>query len=307
MADDVKDIAIFTGTEWQSLSALTAEKVVCTLPIESVDKTVKVDGNSSIFTVSTGNAGQIRLEPGQSSNNYFRVYDPGSLHGAMLCARDSTTNALTVRPYKTTVTGNVYSAFNMLWDYTDDTVDFTNAGKDFILNGYNSPSPTCKGDTYFAFNVGGIGAQTDFTLTAGLHLNVASQLAPDKEAYSILSDGTAPSKFYGQLQTPSVCGLADNDSTITLGGQATLKNSDGSEYVPTDSASIATKADCDANAGGPRYDDTQIKSDLAAEASTRAAADNTLQTNIDAKVWVGTTAQYNQLSKNPTTLYCLTD
>ena len=76
-----------------------------------------------------------------------------------------------------------------------------------------------------------------------------------------------------QIQTPSITGLVPaSDAEITLGSQATLKAGDGSEYVPTNSASIATKK------------------------------------TVDDKIWVGTTAAYNALAtKNPTTLYCLTD
>ena len=80
--------------------------------------------------------------------------------------------------------------------------------------------------------------------------------------------------FTNGIQTPSVRGLADNDASVTLGQQATLKTGGGSEYVPTDSASIATKK------------------------------------IVDDKIWVGTTAQYLAIPPRdilPTTLYCLTD
>ena len=80
--------------------------------------------------------------------------------------------------------------------------------------------------------------------------------------------------FGGQIRTPSVRGPADNDASVTLGNQATLKAGNGSEYVPTDSASIATKK------------------------------------IVDDKIWVGTTAQYLNIPPRdilPTTLYCLTD
>jgi hypothetical protein len=233
------------------------------------DSQITLDSN---FTVSTGNAGQIRLEPGATSNNYLRVYDTGSPNGAMLCPRNSVSSGFILRPFKETVTGNAFSGFSLLWDYTASTVDFTNPAKNFAVSAYNAPSPACKGDRYYAFNVGGISSQTDFTLAAGLHLNVANNLAADKEAYNILVEGTAPSRFESELQTPSVRGLAGTDAQVTLGQQATLKAVDGSEYVPTNPASLATKK------------------------------------IVDDKIWVGTTAQYNAIAtKNPTTLYCLTD
>ena len=139
------------------------------------------------LTASTGNGGQIRLEPGESSNNYFRVYDVGAAYGALLCTRNSVTAGLCVRPFKETVTGNTYSGSTTLWDYLGAGIDFTNATDDFVLTGYAATSPVCKGDNYFAFNVGGLGPSTDFTLAAAFHSNVVSNPAADKDAYNFLS------------------------------------------------------------------------------------------------------------------------
>ena len=128
--------------------------------------------------------------------------------------------------------------------------------------------------------------------------------------YAFYSEGSAISHLNGALEVPRLVGSAspDTDASVTLGNQATLTKGDGSEYAVTDLASIATKKYVDDKAGGAAYDDTQIKADLDSEASTRAAADTTLQANIDAKIWVGTTAQYSQISpKLPGTLYCITD
>ena len=120
--------------------------------------------------------------------------------------------------------------------------------------------------------------------------------------------GLVGNNNFNYVKCGSISGTAANDASVTLGDQATLTKGDGSAYVVTNAASIATKQYVDDNAGGPAYDDTQIKADLASEASTRAAADTTLQSNIDAKIWVGTTASYNNISqKLPGTLYCLTD
>ena len=121
---------------------------------------------------------------------------------------------------------------------------------------------------------------------ATIKLNSTGQdwwVGPNSFGFCIFDDSLKQDKFVfdaagnfivneGQVQTPSITGLAANDAAVTLGQQATLKAGDGSEYVPTNPASIATKK------------------------------------IVDDKIWVGTTAAYNALAtKNPTTLYCLTD
>ncbi len=69
------------------------------------------------------------------------------------------------------------------------------------------------------------------------------------------------------MKTPSISGLADNDASIRIGANLLTIN-----HTPTQPNSIATKQ------------------------------------TVDDKIWVGTTAAYNALAtKNPTTLYCLTD
>lgn len=280
MADDVKDIAVYTGSEWTSLSELAAGVVDCTLPIESVDATVKVDGNASVFTVSTG---------GEES---FKV---DSIGHVAINAKDSS-NSLPRSNTMLEVVSDATSPFSLILDASKAIGVYEGrSGIRQYGTGGNS--------TIFEYAID----NTNGTYMFSGGSSARSVIVSGDSVADILVKPNEYVRLTPQIQTSSVCGLADNDSTIALGGQATLKKGDGSEYVPTDSASIATKAYCDANAGGPSYDDTQIKSDLAAEASTRAAADNTLQANIDAKVWVGTTAQYNALSKNPTTLYCLTD
>ena len=42
MADDVDDILIYTGTEFQSLAALAADQVEAQLPISDADGTIKI-------------------------------------------------------------------------------------------------------------------------------------------------------------------------------------------------------------------------------------------------------------------------
>ena len=90
-----------------------------------------------------------------------------------------------------------------------------------------------------------------------------------KENYSFFAAGTAPSNFAGDIQCQKLVGRADpsTDASITLAAELLTNN-----HTPTQPNSIATKQ------------------------------------TVDDKIWVGTTAQYNALAtKNPTTLYCLTD
>ena len=69
------------------------------------------------------------------------------------------------------------------------------------------------------------------------------------------------------IKCGSVSGTVDNDAAIEFGTELLTTN-----HTPTQPNSIALKK------------------------------------TVDDKIWVGTTAAYNQIStKNPTTLYCLTD
>jgi hypothetical protein len=264
MADDVQDIYVSTdaGTEWQSLSALAAEQVDAKLPIESVDGTVVVDGAASVFTVSTGGEEHFTLRPdghigqgyaGQANINYA-IYQGFGISGqeqlgflaapkfdgqpAIRCV------SVESQPLFTDVVANNVVHFSA----RDD-------------RGGNKP---------FA------GKQTGFfvgALTKSSTQNIGFDSAVSGvDNFAFLASGTSPSRFNGGIVTASVSGPVGTDASLTLGGQATLTAGDGSEYVPTDSASIATKK------------------------------------IVDDKIWVGTTAQYNAIAtKNPTTLYCLTD
>ena len=221
MADTVEQVYVWDGNAWTPVV-----RDDCELPISSADGTVTLDSPSAnIFTASTGNAGQIRLEPGQASNNYFRVYDTGSPNGALLCPRNSTVSGLTVRPFKETVSGNAYNVYSTLWDYTNNSVNFTNATKDFIVSTYVATAPRCSGDRFFAFNVGGLDPETDFDLVAGLHLNVAFNPNASKAAYNIHCTGTAPNRLESDLQVPKLVGSAapDSDASIELGANAKIQ------------------------------------------------------------------------------------
>ena len=78
---------------------------------------------------------------------------------------------------------------------------------------------------------------------------------------------TTDATFSVPVRTSTVKGLVDTDAQIDLGAELLTTN-----HTPTQPNSIATKQ------------------------------------TVDDKIWVGTTAEYNALAtKNPTTLYCLTD
>ena len=125
-------------------------------------------------------------------------------------------------------------------------------------------------EQYFA-NTKAVGYST--FLIQGLHSSAPKRygieiaVASADDTYAIYAGGTADSYFNGNIKTPTVSGLAGNDASIKLGAELLTTN-----HTPTQPNSIATKQ------------------------------------TVDDKIWVGTTAQYNALAtKNPTTLYCLTD
>jgi len=310
----------------------------------ATDAAIQLGAN---LTVSTGNGGQIQLEPGTSSNHYLRVYDEGSPYGAMLCSRNSANAGFTVRPFKETVSGDYYRAYSVIWDYVAAERDFTNATNDFVLSSYNASSPFCKGDNYFAFNVGGLGNDTDFTLAAAFHANVGFNAAADKDAYNFYSTGTASNRFESELQVPKVVGLAANDAAIELGAHLTVKAGGrnqfraggsncirtlhvGSESLPALAISDTTTGfffapddsnQYDTNTSGVAFTIANANQGVAAREVLRfqrngqiVLAEEPTQPNsiatkqtVDDKIWVGTTAEYNAITKNPTTLYCLTD
>ena len=231
MADDVQDIAIYTGSEWTSLSELAAGVVDAKLPIESVDGTVVLSDSSGSFVVSTGGTERVVVRDGEHIT-------PDS------AADINNMQALTI---ENTVLG--------------DSTAPAFVGASFVNRYSNGASGTIGvrqvyiGDTIYP--------KTEFVFVG----RVGS--AATQELLSVTEDHAT---FPQNIKTPSVSGPAGTDAFIALSGQATLKAGDGSEYVPTAANSIATKK------------------------------------TVDDKIWVGTTAAYNAIAtKNPTTLYCLTD
>jgi hypothetical protein len=223
------------------------------------DASIKLDSN---FTVSSG------------SNNSFVFSAEGSAYGILHTARNHTKSAHATRPFLQTVNGNSYNVRQTLWEYTAIDLTTNDQSNPYLLSDYFSNAISTKVDSYRGFSVGGYDpAGMSATEAIGCFLNVKKP-SDGRQWYSILSTGSAPSRFASEIQTPLVRGLDASDAQISLGQQATLKAGDGSEYVPTDSASIATKK------------------------------------TVDEKIWVGSTAQYLAIPIRdilPTTLYCLTD
>jgi len=263
MADDVKDIAIYTGSEWTSLSELTAGVVDVNLPIESVDGTVVVDGASSVFTVSTGGETAIHANQYQTVGIGTTASRSTVLHAKGTPNRDLSTGVLS----DLSATVSKGDAFGYFQQFTvDDAATVIGEFKSYFSKGlYGAGSVT----NYIGYQCEPIASGADNVTAFRSRVNVSSTGGTN---YAFYSEGSALSYFNGGIKTISVLGLSDNDASVTLGNQATLKKGDGSEYVPTDSASIATKK------------------------------------IVDDKIWVGTTAAYNQISpKLAGTLYCLTD
>ena len=362
MADDVKDIAIYTGSEWTSLVGLAAGVVDVKLPIYDSDEPAKSDGQDYGATVelSAPDDFQFSIATRDPTNVFdfafverMKILNTGAFF-------DVDVSTDTVHTKAVSAPGTADLTFS-----TGGTTHFTLRPDGHIGQGYagqaninyaiyqgfgvsdqeqlgflaapkfdGQPAIRCVSvesqpvftdvvaNNVVHFNArddrGGnkpfAGKQTGFlvgALTKSSTQNIGFDSAVSGvDNFAFLASGSSPSQFNGGIITASVRGPVGTDASVTLGGQATLKAGDGSEYVPTDSASIATKSYCDSIAGGPTYDDTQIKADLNAEALARATADTTLQDNIDAKIWVGTTASYLQIPPRdilPTTLYCLTD
>ncbi len=95
MADDVKDIAIYDGNKWQSLSALAAEQVEAELPISSADDSVVLDSPSAnTFSISTGGAERVKVEDAKTTFSGQIRNKTGSSTIAYL---ESTTDAAQVK------------------------------------------------------------------------------------------------------------------------------------------------------------------------------------------------------------------
>ena len=305
MADDVKDIAIYTGSEWTSLSELAAGVVDCTLPISDEADTVTVDGASNVFTVSTNGTEALKI-----AANHDTTFD-GHI-GVMGVPYSTVSIALhgDVKPFNP---GGAYAIWASPNYIVDPDATYPKHARAF--GSVKAPANGVSFDTFTAFYSAAVCGNA---VVRNYGVYVSAQGAINNIGLAITNNGAVvegnwgvydntgyDSFFNGDIKVPRIAGKADNDAAIKLGKKELLTEN----HSPVSLNAIATVQYVLDNAGDS-YDDTQIKEDVRAEASTRAAADAELQQNIDAKIWVGTTEDYNAIDLNdilPTTLYCLTD
>ena len=266
MADDVQDIYVSTdaGTEWQSLSALAAEQVGDPkLPIESVDGTVKLSDSAGSFVVSTGGLA--------NASERFRITDDAAIFK----------NQIRTPSVRGLADNDPVLGLNGLFNFQFKNGDGGDGSK--INVGYNETS----GTGFSNVGVGGcywyLRDSKRFGIGAtGINFNANAAANASTYDWSMEPDGTFVSNANRGIEAAYITAGRNNSSNapetapkITLNGNsALLAGSDGSEYVPTAPASIATKK------------------------------------IVDDKIWVGTTAQYLNIDIRdilPTTLYCLTD
>jgi len=193
MADEITDVYIATeagDAGWQSLSALAAEQVDAKLPIESDDGNVKLDGASSVFTVSTG---------GEE-----RVVVDGSGHVAV--NRKDSTSTL---PRTNT----------MLEVVSDATSPFS-----LILDG-KAASGVYEGRSGIRqYGTGGSSAIFEYAIdsTNGTYMfsggsSARSAITSGESVADILVKPNEYVRLTPKVRTSSVSGLADNDASIKFG------------------------------------------------------------------------------------------
>jgi hypothetical protein len=270
MADDVKDIAIYTGSEWTSLSELAAGVVDVNLPIESVDGTVVLDGAASVFTVSTGGTEKLLID----SFGRFKVFNSTGINTFFVRNDGNVGVGTNGQAYeRMNVGGSLVQSGGYAAVGSKVSTSISNDGTGAAPSAFGFESQiNATGSERFDRVAHFMANKTNGADIIDNHIGFLANVAGGKDSYAFYASGSTPSYFGGNIKTPSISGLTGTDASVTLGGQATLKKGDGSEYVPSAANSIATKK------------------------------------TVDDKIWVGTTAQYNQISpKLPGTLYCLTD
>ena len=307
-----EDLRFYDGTSWQSLSALAAAQVEPELPISSADGTVTLSGGEADFRVNVDAIAASNIDDALGSKGDVMVINPTGTYFLG--------NEITGAPYSLAMgfnarmgTGQTFPAMSWFSQATVMEPDPDNPDGDPIENRkavvengqitvelQDGAGNGNKGDVIISARTGPKKKQYELKEAARFGLDISFS-TNDLERFVIDSDGNCIVDV--QLVTQKIVGPAtDSDASIEFGAELLTSN-----HTPSSPNAIATVQYVLDNAG-ESYNDTQIKADLASEESTRAAADATLQANIDAKIWVGTTAQYNQISqKNPTTLYCLTD
>ena len=99
--------------------------------------------------------------------------------------------------------------------------------------------------------------------------------------------------------TTAIIWIWDEDKWLELpaGGS-------GDEYDDTQIKNDIADLQNQVNNLPPPYDDTQVKADISTNASNISSNTAAIATKLDAdKIWTGTEAQYNSISKKPDTLY----
>ena len=259
-ADD--EISIVTG----GTSSLIVSRNDVTIPGEL--KTPRIVGPAdNDASIELGANAKIQTE----ANNAFVVNPAGSAYGILHTPRGNSSAGQAVRPFLTSVhASHSYDVRMTDWGYL--TIDLLSGdpASPYKLSDYQASAFTGKVDRYSGFTVGGFDpVNMQATQAYGAYINVNAAL-DGREFYAGYCDGTAPSKFGGDIQTPRIVGSAapDTNASIELGPELLTSN-----HTPTQPNSIATKQ------------------------------------TVDDKIQVMTTAEYNALGANvnSTTLYCLTD
>ena len=288
-----EDILINDGDSFVSLTALTAAQVDAKLPIESDDGTVKLDSTSAnTFAISTGGEERVKVsEPetviasryvkqsptaGKFSQHQWTAIDDAVLSTITQYNADyDAATTLDVGPLGLAIAspGNVGLSFA--------------ADKSFIV-GSNVPRLTVDVNKIrcevpvLTSSVSGIAAndaQMLFRTAATLYADYSTPLTIESgkdTSFVNYKNGSADSFFTGigttkEFEISTAASTAD-DARFRLSTDCILTKGDGTAWEPKTPNSIATKK------------------------------------TVDDKIWVGSTAQYNAIpTKNPTTLYCLTD
>ena len=271
MADDVKDIAIYTGSEWTSLSELAAGSVDATLPISSDDGTVVLDSPSAnTFTVSTGGVEALKVAEKLITSRVDQVQQINKN------ATSAPSNA-----------GNVNNKQMMTLKSTDEAgAKFVGLTFQHVLSSGKGASACIGLQDESADGVPNKG-EMQFVIRSDSSAQVVTPLKINKDA--IIVDG--------QVRTPTVKGPADTDAQIDLGTNFSVSTG-GEERLrvnqlgclgvkTTDTAFSSTYGIVDA-----RANDSQTLSDQIDSSSSILATNSTTYSLRNVAVGDGTYAGF---------------
>ncbi len=334
MADDVKDIAIYDGNKWQSLSALAAEAVEPELPISSADDTVVLDSPSAnTFKISTGGEERVFVKPASYGS------------GAVTIGKDHTHSIGGVSIKNDPAQVN-YAA-QMQMRFVDENGKYAYMGctePRFAIGGDNA---LVDGGVFFAGHDNGNAVL--FSKTADVIIATGG-LAANSERLRITD---AAAIFDGDIRTSKLVGLAHStDASIELGADfvvqaggknkfrsternciRTLQVGSASEpalafsdtttgffFAPDDSGNYNTNESgiaftiANANSGVAEREILRFKrtGQVVVADDYTPTQPNSLATkayaDTKAELWTGSQVEYDQLGiYNNQTLYCITD